>query len=323
MLKLSIIVPIYKVEPFLHKCIDSLLNQDLNSEEYEIILVDDGSPDNCGKIADEYATKISNIRVIHQKNGGLSTARNAGIMTAKGKYIQFVDSDDYLEPNVIGFLVSRAEHNNLDVLRFNYRNVNEKYEEFWPNKTPKQTWGYEESITDGTAFLNERLGFACYAIQFLIRRELLCDCYFKPNIYFEDVEWTPRMLLKARRVSSIPQVIYNYLFRLESITRATDINRIKKKLNDQVSLIEGYLTLSNTVSDSTWFSTMISHISLAVITQATKYFFNERIAFINELKQQNVFPLHICKENKRNWWKLFIINLSPCLYCSILRIKFR
>lgn len=127
---LSIIVPIYKVEPYLRKCVDSLLVQDLSPEEYEIILVDDGSPDDCGKIADEYAARFSNVRGIHQENGGLSVARNTGIMTAQGKYIQFVDSDDYLEPDVLGSLVGRAERDDLDVLRFNYRNVNERYEEY-------------------------------------------------------------------------------------------------------------------------------------------------------------------------------------------------
>ena len=104
-MKLSIVVPIYKVEPYLRKCVDSLLNQDLPTEDYEIILVDDGSPDCCGEICDEYASKYGNIRVIHRENGGLSAARNSGIEIAQGKYIQFVDSDDYLEPNVLKTLV--------------------------------------------------------------------------------------------------------------------------------------------------------------------------------------------------------------------------
>ena len=121
---LSIIVPIYKVEQYLSKCIESLLNQDLSPEDYEIILVDDGSPDRCGKICDEYAATFSNIRVVHRANGGLSAARNSGIETAQGQYIQFVDSDDYLEPEVLKTLVTKMETDNLDILRFNYQNVN-------------------------------------------------------------------------------------------------------------------------------------------------------------------------------------------------------
>lgn len=323
MIKISIIVPIYKVEPYLRKCVDSLLNQDLSPEEYEIILVDDGSPDNCGAIADEYAVKFSNIKVIHQVNGGLSVARNTGIDAAKGKYIQFVDSDDYLEPNVIGVLVERAERDNLDVLRFNYRNVNENYEEFWPNKTPKQTWGYEESVVDGVTFLNERLGYACYAVQFLIRTSLLVDCKFKPGIYFEDVEWAPRMLLKAKRVASTKDVVYNYLFRQESITRTADLNRIRKKLNDQIFLIESHKSLARNLRNKVWFNAMTASITLTILTQVTRHLYSERKTYIETLKDLKVTPLHLYKNNKRNWRKLILINISPDLYCFVMKIQLR
>jgi len=89
--KISIIVPVYKVEPYLRKCIDSILAQTFT--DFELILVDDGSPDGCGKICDEYAKKDNRILVIHKSNGGLSSARNAGLEIAKGEYIGFVDSD--------------------------------------------------------------------------------------------------------------------------------------------------------------------------------------------------------------------------------------
>ena len=87
-LKLSIIVPIYKVEQYLEKCVESLLNQDLPSEEYEIIFVDDGSPDRCGEICEHYALCHNNIKMVHRENGGLSAARNSGIKVAQGQYIQ-------------------------------------------------------------------------------------------------------------------------------------------------------------------------------------------------------------------------------------------
>ena len=93
---ISVIVPIYKVEKYLQKCVDSILAQTYSN--LEIILVDDGSPDRCGELCDEYAEKDGRIRVIHKKNGGLSDARNAGIDVAAGKYLAFVDSDDYIHP---------------------------------------------------------------------------------------------------------------------------------------------------------------------------------------------------------------------------------
>ena len=96
---ISVIVPVYKVEKNIHRCVDSILGQ--TYADFELILVDDGSPDNCGAICDEYAAKDSRVVVIHQKNGGLSSARNAGIDIATGAYISFVDSDDYIYPNYL------------------------------------------------------------------------------------------------------------------------------------------------------------------------------------------------------------------------------
>ena len=152
MIKLSIIVPIYGVEHYLRKCVDSLLAQDLASSEYEIILVDDESPDACPQICDEYArlmnervNELTNerIKVIHRKNGGLSAARNSGINVAQGEYLMFVDSDDYLEPNVLGSLLKRMEEQRLDVLRYNYYNVriaeSGQYEVFEPHKNSTPT----------------------------------------------------------------------------------------------------------------------------------------------------------------------------------------
>ena len=101
---ISVIVPVYKVEQFIHRCVDSILNQTYTN--LEIILVDDGSPDRCGEICDEYAEKDSRIRVIHQKNGGPSAARNAGLDICTGEYIAFVDSDDYIEPDMLQQLLS-------------------------------------------------------------------------------------------------------------------------------------------------------------------------------------------------------------------------
>lgn len=101
--KISIIVPVYEVEPYIHKCVDSILAQTFT--DFELILVDDGSPDNCGEICDEYEENDSRIRVIHKENGGPSSARNAGLNIAKGDYIGFVDSDDWIETDMYEMLI--------------------------------------------------------------------------------------------------------------------------------------------------------------------------------------------------------------------------
>lgn len=115
---ISIIVPIYKVEAYLKKCVESILNQ--TYKNLEIILVDDGSPDGCGKICDEYAQKDNRIKVIHKENGGLSSARNAGLEIATGEYISFIDSDDYVAENFIEKLYNLAVENNADISECNF-----------------------------------------------------------------------------------------------------------------------------------------------------------------------------------------------------------
>lgn len=123
-LYLSIIIPVYKSEAYLSKCIESVLNQDYDL--YEVILINDGSPDNCGSICDLYASNNAKVSVIHQNNLGVSAARNNGIQKAKGKYIWFVDSDDWIENNCFSSIVSILEKEDLDALQIGYYTASNK-----------------------------------------------------------------------------------------------------------------------------------------------------------------------------------------------------
>ena len=123
-MKVSIIVPVYKSEPFLEDCINSIINQIFT--DWELILVDDGSPDFCGRICDSFAVKDSRIKVLHQKNSGVSVARNRGIYQAKGEYICFVDSDDLIEPDFLNSFWIGEE--NADLYLQGYKIVNEDKE---------------------------------------------------------------------------------------------------------------------------------------------------------------------------------------------------
>ena len=124
---ISIVVPIYKVELYLEKCINSIINQTYTN--LEIILVDDGSPDRCPQICDEFAKKDNRIKVIHKKNGGVSAARNTGIANSNGLYISFVDSDDYIEPKMYEYLFNLIEEYNADVSTCGYRKIGEDLDE--------------------------------------------------------------------------------------------------------------------------------------------------------------------------------------------------
>lgn len=346
-MKLSIIVPIYNVALYLRKCVDSLLAQDIS--DYEIILVDDGSHDECPEICDQYAASYPSefkgqenskaaphastpytihhtpsIRVIHQANAGLSAARNAGIEAAQGDYILFVDSDDYLQPNTLATLLDQAERDNLDVLRFRYQNVNESGDAFAPYKDMTNYNDYSVTATDGLTFLNERMGNQCYVVQFLVKTEIVRQELFTPGIYFEDTDWTPRMLLRAKRVASTDLVVYNYLWREGSITLSQhDIAKQRKQLNDKLDILAKLNQLGNTISDRRWFDGMISGLVINVVGMIASTFYCERKEYIRRIKALDILPIttyHIAPRAQR---KVKMINISPALAVLILRLKVR
>lgn len=319
-IKLSFIVPVYNVEKYMRKCVDSLLAQDLPSSAYEIILVDDGSPDGCPQICDDYAAAHDNIRVSHQKNGGLSAARNAGLTVAKGEYVCFVDSDDYWEENLLGGLMEQIERENLDVLRFKYQNVNERYEVFNPYKSdPYRNDDYSDEVTDGTTFLNMRFGTACYAVMFIVRREMFDGCIFTEGIYFEDTDWTPRMLTKAKRIASTNTIVYNYLIRQGSITKAVRQSKKKKVLNDKIRLLGELQRQANELQKRgqsiAWYGGMIAATVISIVGIISTDFYKERKGLLKQLKALDVYPI------KYKSLKARLINLSPRLAVELLHVK--
>ena len=322
-MKLSIIVPVYNVEAFLNKCVDSLLAQALPADEYEVIIVDDGSTDGSGALCDTLAAEHGNIRVIHQQNRGLSGARNAGIPVASGDYVMFVDSDDFLCPNVLGTLVGLMEAKELDILRFNYQNVNMDGAVFEPNKYVKPFVDYSDVVCDGETFLNERLGYACYAWQFLVKASILRQegNGFKEGIYFEDVEWTPRILLQARRVASTDTLVYNYLFRTGSIARNKDAEKKRKAIRDKMTILEGFAALRPQVKDDRWFRGMSSQIALSIFDIVGRFFYPERKEYIRALKRQVAFPLSTYHATKSSRRKILLANVSPYLVCRLYHRK--
>ena len=343
-MKLSIIVPIYNVSAYLRKCVDSLITQDIS--DYEIILVDDGSTDNSGAIADEIVREamgngqwaidnatnsqspIANrpkLCVIHQENAGLSAARNTGIAAAQGEYILFVDSDDYLQPNILGTLLEQAERDNLDVLRFRYQNVKESGEVFVPHEGMKTDYNdYSASPTDGLNFLNDRLGIQCYVVQFLVKTEIVRQELFTPGIYFEDTDWTPRMLLRAKRVASTDLIVYNYLWREGSITLSQhDILKQRKQLTDKLYVLDKLNNLGKNVDDRRWFDSMISGLVINVVGMLSSIFYSERKQYIEQIKALNVLPIttyHIAPRAQR---KVKLINFSIKLAIIVLHISSR
>lgn len=331
-MKFSFIVPVYNVAPYLRKCVDSLLAQDY--DDYEIILVNDGSTDESGTICDEYATSplstkgtspfseadhsIIPIRVIHQPNAGLSAARNTGIKAAKGEYICFVDSDDYWELNVLGGLMAQVEREKLDVLRFDYQNVNEHKDVFEPNKSSRYI-DHRTDVVDGVAYLNERMSYACYAVMYIVRLELVPT--FTEGILYEDTEWSPRMLVAAKRVNATQTVVYNYLTREGSITKKYDKKHIQKK-ND--SLMQVNLSMQNLlvkVTDGRWINGCIADNVYSILNNVASYDYTSVSYWVDALKRNSMFPIRGYNVRRMTFLRYRLINLSPKLYCWLRHIR--
>jgi len=324
-MKLSIIIPIYNVERYVVKCLDSILVDNVFTGQ--VICVNDGSTDGSGKILEEYNKKYPNVEVITQPNAGLSAARNAGIKAAKGEYVCFLDSDDYIEQNVLNALLKQVETEQLDVLRYDYQNVRivksedvrdmSEYEIVQPYKQPHKV-DTRKDVVDGVTYLNERMGYECYAVMFIIRRELVPQ--FTIGIHFEDVDWLPRMMLKVKRVNSTTTIVYNYLTRQGSITQTQgDKNKIRRNLEDRMGVIETYGELRKQNPKCTWLRNMQSSMVAGVLTTVARVFYDERKVYISRLRAMNVFPLAITNHGKTYVRRARLINLfGSKLYCLIM-----
>lgn len=209
----SVIVPVYKVEKYLPKCIDSIINQ--THKNLEIILVDDGSPDNCGIICDEYAEKDDRIKVIHKKNGGVSSAKNVGLSIATGDYITFVDGDDFLDEDIYEFLINNINEYNADI------SVCGKYKYYETGTEEKD----DESITPVYLVSNQIEWFvnagrnAAQTWNKLYKRELIGNVRFDEDITMaEDWKFNYQVIKKSKGMIYYAVPKYHYLIRDNGIT---------------------------------------------------------------------------------------------------------
>lgn len=213
---ISVIVPVYKVEKYLEKCVNSIRSQSYS--DLEIILVDDGSPDNCGKICDEMALNDQRIRVIHQKNQGSAAARNAGLAIAQGKYVAFVDSDDTIENGAYLMLHNMIEHYDTDIAICECRKVKE-------NELVKQVEysKYENRVLDNNKLWELVFGqLNNSSCNKLYKRNLLNDLQFPEKVvHGEDLLFNIEYLVKCNTGVYNEAPVYNYLSRNDSATRSS------------------------------------------------------------------------------------------------------
>ena len=224
--KVSIIIHIYGVEKYLEECLDSVINQTYSN--LEIILIDDESPDQCPVICDEYALKDNRIKVIHKKNGGAGSARNAGLKICTGEYICFVDSDDYVYPNYVEKLVSEAVRQKAEIIvsNFDYLYQNKK-------KTEKELMKTNEFSS--AEYLEEFLiNWHCSLIwNKIFKKDILKSLFFVEGRRIDDEFFTYQAVIKAKKIVQIEDCLYVYRMRKSSVMNSS-VSRYEKMLEDQV-----------------------------------------------------------------------------------------
>lgn len=232
---LSVIVPVYKVEPYLRRCIDSIRNQ--SYKNLQIILVDDGSPDSCGAICDEYTKMDDRIIAVHQENEGLSGARNNGFLFAKGEYIAFVDSDDWLHPKMYETLIRLIETHQLDMARCSVISSDGQSED---PILPRDKHNANRLITGTDVFELYFTEFLCKVVwNTVYRRNIVMGIISPERCYSEDNYVSGRYLYRSKRMMITDKCLYYYYKNPTSITHGgykhfLDICICTKKLRDDL-----------------------------------------------------------------------------------------
>lgn len=313
----SVIVPVYNVEKYLKKCITSI-----NTDRYrnvEIILVDDGSTDSSGKICDECAEKDGRITVLHKENGGLSSARNAGIDVSNGKYIMFVDSDDYIVQDTIYKCMKYMNNYKADIAQFNYYRMNEeglivdsanyaKSVVLIDNKKCREKL-YKKSDSDIVVNVWNKI----------YSREVIGNTRFVEGKNYEDNMFMSDIIDKNPTVLMIPECLYYYTLRSDSITGAT----FSKKKLDRIYAMDYILNKYSYCSQEYKYVTCWKvSILFQLYYEIYKSNDEEKKLLLKDIKKQFNEAFAKCFFYKRIFGKYFLFYIMPSLFCIIFgRIK--
>jgi glycosyltransferase involved in cell wall biosynthesis len=302
----SVIIPVYQVEAYINRCVDSVLNQ--KYRELEVILVDDGSPDRCGAICDEYALKDNRIVVIHKKNGGLSSARNAALDICKGEYIMFVDSDDYVEPDFCESAMSVVEHDQVLCASFGYfEHLNSKITTFC-TRNPRVVSSQEainSLIVSNDVIFN-------LTWNKIYHKSLFENLRFPIGKHFEDQGTTYKLIDLAGKIYVSSAVSYHYVRRGDSITQSDSVYTVEspKNINDLFDLwYERLLFLKEKYPDlvSVEYEQLTKHVlrGMRVLPwQENKELINKFRSFLDE-NENEVKALHLGSRALKCYYSCF------------------
>lgn len=314
MAEVSVIVPVYQVEKYLRQCLDSIVNQTF--KEIEIILVDDGSKDNSGKICDEYALKDNRVKVIHQDNMGLSDARNSGMNQMSGKYFMFVDSDDYVSEQMIEKLYTRVVETDADIVCCNF-------EYFWENneKESFSTKQKREELNSSEIFnhrKNEKnYGIWTVAWNKLYKSSSMNSFRFRSGKIHEDEFWANDIYQKNLKVVTIEDSLYYYRQRHNSIV---GIKSIKKEFD----LIEAFqermqIYLNQNMYPDQAYKVLIYSLEPLNECRKLKRTEEENIRYKHAVEKTKdlIGQLKNTELSRIQKYSLILIQMNPCLVFSM------
>lgn len=262
MSRLSLIIPVYNVEAYLRQCLDSVLNQTF--PDWEAVCINDGSTDNSAAILEEYASKDSRFQVVTQPNGGLSAARNTGLDAAKGEYLLFLDSDDWLEPEALETIASSL--NGEDMLCFSGRRFFEDKNNFKPSDVlPEKTYRSGMDYYNENALSKRDFAFVCVVLR-AYRRVFLAEhnLRFKEGIFHEDNLFTPIACYFARQAKQINACLYDYRVRANSITTTVDLKRLTD-LMETANALAAFFTSKQGFDKTVAYRAITHHYQVAFV----------------------------------------------------------
>ena len=311
--KFSLIIPVYNVESYLANCLDSCLNQDIPHSDYEIIVVNDGSPDNSQSIIDKYVNKYDNIIPIIKENGGLSSARNAGLDIAKGEYIWFIDSDDEIQKNCLGGIIEKIVSCNSDIATINYKLLDIHGCEL--KKVNRKM--YDGRIYSGTdLFFNHYIYPFSGAPFYIFKRQFLIDndLRFKEGIYFEDCLFTPILYTKINSCICYDKEVYFYYMRDNSITHSKPSI---KKCNDNIIIAELlYKNLQNCPDDRKCILyKMVAHMIKQLFVNWKGLNYKDKVVVCERFFNLDIWQIAIKKSRQYKYW------LIICIFWIVYKIK--
>ena len=292
-MKLSIIVPVYNAEKYLHKCVDSILAQTM--EDFELILVNDGSKDNSLSIMEEYRNKYpEKIKTLSLENGGQGRARNHGISIAQGEYLGFVDSDDYIETEMYEKLINAAENEGADIAVCSI----------------KQAFDDGSSSTYVSWRKGEPLFAAGSCCDKVFRRELIGDVRYPEGLWYEDFCFSAKMIMRSEKIAFVDEALYVY--RCGQVSTMNNSNTLKNL--DIVRIMTDLKSFSDAIGAKGFAYLLINHVLLDAINRVSKHETKEREAVIKNLRSfvkvniPNLFACESFKKESRNRRIIMALN---------------